>query len=366
MIKCEILTTESNVESIASEWRQLQDTVGTIPYTGYGWCAAWWQNIGKPKGKQLAVVTGRVDQKLVAVLALSVQNKRGIRILQGVGVEAATYCDTLSENPDFTKALWAAVRQSRIYDFAVIRYVGEDSISGQVLATIARRSSFETVTTLPNTWPNSNAWVASQQSNVRRNNNRLMRKLQEKGNVELPVCTSKPVPANIIRALFEHKIVWAAEQNIRGLFDQAGVIPYFQQLADDAADRGQLHLHWITCGGEGVVYSLGFLHRKTLYLKTLSYDPAYLPFSPGNLIAVNAICWAIDNGCEEINFGVGDNNYKMRYASNTKRFNEWVFSGTVKGQLMAKVYFATRAFKNMRAKQKEKKASRNAPKNQKQ
>ena len=194
MLRDEILTAEADVEAIADEWRSLQAAAGRIPFTDYDWFDACWRHLCKPKGSTLHIVTGRVDRRLVAVLSLVVLHKKGLRILQGAGKEAWFPCDVLSEDPNHVKILWEAVRQSRRYDFAHIRYVDPGSACGQALDSFGRRREIEKTPYLRFTCSDSQAWLASLSKHRQTKNRRGLCLLREKGAVELQVHTTDALP----------------------------------------------------------------------------------------------------------------------------------------------------------------------------
>lgn len=342
MLQCEILTTEAAMEALAKEWAQLQAAAGRIPFTSYEWVQAWWQHIGKPKGRVLHIVAGRAEGRLVAILPLTTQSKKGMRVMQGIGTEALFPFDMLSEKSDYAADLWEAAYQSRAYDFAVIKDVDAGSPCGQALAVFACRRESEKVPYLSLSWSSGAAWVESLPGKVQREYRRCQRRLQEKGEVQYHMATSPPAPAAIIDGMVGQKKTWCREHGLHGFFDQPGVDAFFRQWLETAAASKQLLLGWLQCGGDIVAYNLGFIYKEIFYGYLVTNDPAWASFSPGSLTITNAISWAIDNGCREFNFMQGEGAHKLRYTDDTRDYAEWTFSRSLPGRLKENAFIGLR------------------------
>jgi CelD/BcsL family acetyltransferase involved in cellulose biosynthesis len=342
MVNVAILTSEVEVEAIADAWRNLQAAAGRIPFTDYYFYEAWWHHIGKPEGKTPFIVTGRIDQRLVALLPLSVSISRGMRILQGMGVDAYYLWDCLLESPAYAEPLWHAVRQSRLYDFAAIKFSDPDSAGGKALAAFAQLCGKDAAPCLDVAWPDSKAWLASQSHNRRQTNGRHMRRLHDRG-VRHHIWTDGPVPLDIVDTMVRQRIDWSIQKKLKDdLFSIPGVIDFFRRLVTDAGAQNHLYFSWMAAEERIIACALGFGHNGTFYIKTTSRDLERSDHAPGNLIMVEAIRWAVDKGFHKINFGLGVLDYKMHYARSNTEYEERVFSSTLKGHIAARLYVARR------------------------
>jgi CelD/BcsL family acetyltransferase involved in cellulose biosynthesis len=342
MLRDEILTAEADVEAIADEWRSLQAAAGRIPFTDYDWFDACWRHLCKPKGSTLHIVTGRVDRRLVAVLPLVVLHKKGLRILQGAGKEAWFPCDVLAEDPNHVKILWGAVRQSRRYDFAHIRYVDPGSACGQALDSFGRRRDIEKTPYLRFTCSDSQAWLGSLSKHRQTKNRRGLCLLREKGAVELQVHTTDALPDGLIDRIVGQKMAWCIKYGKRGLFDQPCVVEFFHQWLETAWKHKQLFIACLQCANETIACRLGFIHREVAYSYLITYDPEWAFYSPGNILTILFINWAIEHGIKEIDFGHGAGVHKDRYATDARKCIEYTFSASPVGSLKESLFFMSR------------------------
>jgi CelD/BcsL family acetyltransferase involved in cellulose biosynthesis len=342
MVNVAILTSEVEVEAIADAWRKLQSVAGRIPFTDYGFYEAWWHHIGKPEGKTPFIVTGHMGRRLVALLPLSISIRRGSRVLNGMGLDAYYLWDGLLESPAYAAPLWKAVRQRRLYDFAAIKYSDPDSAGGKALAAFARLCGKDAAPCLDVAWPDSKAWLASQSHNRRMTNGRHMRRLHDQG-VRHHTWTDGPAPLDIVNTMVRQRIDWSIKKQLRGdLFSIPGVTGFFRQLVTAECAQNNAYFSWMAAEQRIIACALGFCHDGTFFIKTTSRDLEQSDHSPGNLIMVEAIRWAIDKGFHKINFGLGVLEYKMHYARSVKEYEERVFSSTIKGHVAARLYVARR------------------------
>jgi len=341
MFKSEILTSEADVEALEGEWRHLQQSVGRTPFTNYDWFKAWWDNLGKSRGRTLHIVTGRIDQQLVAILPLAVLHKKGLRVLQNIGKESLFPCDILSESMEHTKTLWETARQSPLYDFSLIGDVEAGSDGDQILAGFSKRVKSEKFLILRSSWSNGDAWMASLPSKLQREYRRWQRRLQEKGELQYHIHTEGPLPTKIIDDMIRHKKDWCLQNGLHGFFDRDGAKAFFHQWIENAYASKQLFLAWLQCGDETIAYNLGFFDEKIFYGYLVANDPAWASFSPGTLAIMNSIRWAIDNEFREFNFMQGDATHKHRYTDDARDYAEWSFSHSLKGRLLQNLYLIT-------------------------
>ena len=343
MLECKILTTESEIEALAADWRELYACIGRSPFSGYDIFFIWWNAIGKPDARRsLHVVAGYEDGKLAGVLPLTVLRHKGMRIMQAAGYQAYNYCDMLAKDPAQAAALWQAARQSPHYDFADIRDVYPESNGYEALSSFARRRDLSNAYALNLEWPTGEDWLASKSRHTRSNFKRCVRRLEEKGALRFETCLTKPLPVDLIDDMVKRKIGWSIERNKRGLFQKPGVLDYQRQLLDIAAEQGTLFLSWLRCGNHVIAYNQGFLHHGVVHSILLTHDPEWNPCSPGKVIQTYTVFWAIEHGMRSLDFRQGESQFKQIYANEKRQCAEFTFNGSLRGRIAENAYMGTR------------------------
>jgi CelD/BcsL family acetyltransferase involved in cellulose biosynthesis len=336
-LACRVLNDETEVTRLADEWRVLQAESGRLPFTDYAWFDCWWQHIGKPAGKKLHVITGRVDGKLVAVLPLAVRSRMGFRILQNAGEETGHPCDMLLASPIYAEAMWKATRQSRGYDFAILRTVEAGSVCEKSLDGFAQKFNADTALYLKLTdYANSDAWLTSLSHNTRRNHLRRMRRLKETGNVTFTVTSKLDKP--LIEEMLAQKKAWCESNGKRGIFDHAGWQGFFHGLLQHAAENGNFRLFRLAVDDKTLGYRAAIIHGGVLYSYVVSYSPTAASYSPGNIINVNSTIWAMEQGLREINLMQGETTSKLAFSNGSRDYHDWMFSPSLAGHAKANLY----------------------------
>jgi CelD/BcsL family acetyltransferase involved in cellulose biosynthesis len=347
-----ILNSVPQLDAIAAQWRDLQSRAGRSPFTDYDIVHTWCRTVAmSDKNIKLHIVTGTQDGRLVAVLPLVVDTRRGPRILYAVGQHWYDFCDVLCEGNDAGRGAWLAAMKSRGYDFAVLRHVFPDCQCHEMLAEIGRARDELDAYYLRTRWSNSAEWSASLSGKLRGNINRSLRRMREEGPVKFEVYKDGPVPLHVIDRMVTEKITWCATNNKDSpMFSSPMVYEYYRALAEVAAANKSLFLAWLSCGDELVAYQQGFIHNSVLYGLLMTYNPAWIKLSPGTVIMAKAICWAIDNGCSSVNLGLGDPAmreegecwFKSKFANERLACREFSFSSSLRSRILEAGFFVSR------------------------
>jgi CelD/BcsL family acetyltransferase involved in cellulose biosynthesis len=343
MLDCRILTSENEIEALADQWRELHARIGGSPFANYDVFSIWWGTVGKTAARhKLHVVAGYENGKLAAVLPLTVIGRKGLRIMQAAGYQGYNYCDMLAENADQAVQLWQVARQSPHYDFADIRDVYPESVCYEALNRFACRRDLTNAYAVRVNWSTGEDWLASKSNHTRNNFKRCIRRLQEKGTLSFEVCRAKPLPPNIIDDMVKRKIGWSFAHGKQGLFQKPGVLDYYRQLSEMAAEQGFLFLAWLRCGDHVIAYNQGFLDRGVIHNILLTHDPEWNQYSPGKAMQVYTVFWGIEHGVRSLDFRQGESQFKKIYANEKRQCAEFTFNGSSRGRLIENAYMGAR------------------------
>lgn len=297
-------------------WRELADRVHARPFQRFGWHAAWLSTLGRASGYRPRVALLCHGSRLVGLLPLAQRVQHGLRILEWSGHGATDYNDALLD-PDIdpSSALSTLTRAAfaRGGDVARLTHVPPDSPCDRFLASrsvhiVAGETTW--VVSLPRA--GGKAWLASRSAKLRANYNRSLRKLAESG-VTFHVWSPPEPIAPFLDVLLAQKRAWFAEAGVSTFFDKPAGPAFIHAAAEKLAAEGALHLAALrTADGRLVACTLNLLGRGTLYGYTVSRDPAWNRFSPGQALIVRLIEWCCDHGIERVDLLGGDQELKLR------------------------------------------------------
>src|SRR5262249_10923911 len=101
---------------------------------------------------------------------------------------------------------------------------------------------------------------------------------------------------------------------------------------------GSLRIFLIEQAGKVIAGSVNAVHHNKMLALFATYDPAYERASPGILLMNDYTKWAFDNGITEVDYLLGAEPYKFRYANQETRLHIFIAARTPIGHVALKVY----------------------------
>jgi CelD/BcsL family acetyltransferase involved in cellulose biosynthesis len=291
------------IENEAQRWTLLADETNS-PMHQYAWMKAC-SSAFASDGKLHFIVIGS-DQQPSAFGPLVVRGGR-LNRMECLGVDA------LYEPTDFPHSDAASLKHlvQTLVDLRrplLLRRVLADS---PVLAEL--RSAFRSrgiLVTRPSAgypWITLDpSWIepesklsASRRSSLRRG----LRKAQDLGPVHFDVVT--PTPAELPSLLLEMFRVEAANWKGRkgtALLNDSHRRSFYEQYAASACEKGILRLSFMRIGDNAVATQLAVESRGGFWLLKVGYDETYSNCSPGNLLLVETLKYAVQRGLKSYEF----------------------------------------------------------------
>lgn len=113
---------------------------------------------------------------------------------------------------------------------------------------------------------------------------------------------------------------------------------YTERVKLEAA-RGRLRGYVLTIDGHPRAFWYCVVYRDTLHLIATAYDPAYKAFELGTLLLMRVFKDHCGNGVREVDFGLGDADYKQRFGTDfVVEALVSVFAATPKGLVLRCLY----------------------------
>jgi CelD/BcsL family acetyltransferase involved in cellulose biosynthesis len=144
---------------------------------------------------------------------------------------------------------------------------------------------------------------------------RELRKLGETGHVEFIVNPAGRMAEEFLERLFELKRRKYRQTNTADFLGAPGVADFYRQIANSQQLAKIGHLSGLLIDDTVVSAHLGFIGRGRFYYILPAYDAAYARYRPGHLLLNYLVDQTTQQGFETFDLGVGDEAYKISWAT---------------------------------------------------
>ena len=335
---CSVLVEEQDVDALASDWRVLHARLGLAPYTDYDWAMIWWRTIGKPTGARLCVVACHEGDKLVGVLPFSVRTTHGVRILRLIGHEAYYYRNFLVEQDAHAPLMWRAMMAAPVFDVCNIKNIHEGTSHCAFWSEQGKRIHTSRVFHTTLSGQIRAELLAAKSKPFRRKHHAVEKKLTEEKGLCAENNRAQAYTHPVLEFLVNRKKEWTIERRKRGVFNEGNVMSFYEEMTDFAAEQGKLFVNWMREDSRFFGVTLNFTEKGIMYGHTLTIDPSYARYMPGIFLNTEALIWASENGMKEMNFMEGEEEYKTRFAKETRTIHEYAYARNLKGVIFLQLY----------------------------
>ena len=325
MISLETVRTPDRFWQLEDPWLALWARADGNVFQRFDWVAAWWRSAGELNGFRLNIVLAWEGDDLVAVAPLITRRYRGLRVLEWAAKDCSDYCDIMIapgiDKLDVVASVWRHVGANSRFDLAYITRMQPEA-NAQLLARVtgsravglrsSNRIALATGIKLGE-WTSSKAWFQTLGKKGRNNHTRGWRILETSGPVAFRLLDRGEDIAAALDRMCALKQKWADERHVSPPVLQNGAA-LLRALVQTLAQVGSLRLFVLECDQQIVAASLNIMDRDRLLAFVAAYDPAFDRASPGTILMVEYIRWAIDNGLTMVDFLCGDETYKDRFA----------------------------------------------------
>ncbi|MGD0677677.1 MAG: GNAT family N-acetyltransferase [Polyangiaceae bacterium] len=347
---------------LESEWRALQNEVGTLPFTSWEWNVAWWRNLSRhslTKADRLFVRAFRSPRgELLGVAPLMITElpARGIRLrcLRYFGADPniteirGPLIRPSCEVEVYESLLQHVFGRAREWDCVMLDGIRADSEAVPILKRFGQPLWTTDVPdftlTLPKTWEQ---FRSSRSRNIKESLRKCVNSLKRDG-IEAThrVATHGPELQTAIRAFLE---LHAARSNrtdtVRhgNVFESTNAAGFLRELEERCASTRSFMAFSMEIAAKAVAVRLAFPVGRSLYLYYSGYDPQYGQYSVMTNVVAEAIKYAIAEGYEIVNLSTGNDVSKTRWSPDEVTFRQAVLpSGAIHAR------FATAGFLRLR------------------
>ncbi|HEX3993846.1 MAG TPA: GNAT family N-acetyltransferase [Acetobacteraceae bacterium] len=162
---------------------------------------------------------------------------------------------------------------------------------------------------------------------------RELRKLGETHAVEFIVNPTGPTAEEFIKKLFDLKRQKYQETDTADFLDVPGVADFYRQIASPQQLGKIGHLSALVVDNVPVSAHLGFIGRDRFYYIMPAYDAAYARHRPGHLLLNYLVDQTTKQGFETLDLGVGDEAYKISWATGRVALYDHQYAMTAAGHV---------------------------------
>lgn len=322
-------TDPGEVAELRRGWNALlAQAEGASVFQGYDWHAAWWECFGGGNELHLLLVyEGGGELVGIAPLMIACDRRFGLRrrrlMLIGTSNHASDYADLVVRSGharpraavlEWMRAhrhLWTGLEFRNLPGSSpTLKLLGEaNDLAGRVLVQCAAEAPTRRLGDAA-----ADRAVLNKRS-LRRHVNGFLRE----GELRLVRLEQSPqLDAHCARFFEQHVARWAGTPS-PSLFHDPAQRRFYRVLAQRLAASGALHFSMVEWRGQAIAYHFGFEHGEVLTWYKPSFDPTLAKRSPGEVLIRLLLEDAIGRGLKELDFTVGSEAFKFRFANHVRR-----------------------------------------------
>ena len=320
----DVASAESSVTALIPEWQALAEAGSAQPFSVPDVALAWWKHLGRGR---LEVVTIRREGSLVALVPLHVRSVAGLDVMRWVGHGLGVVGDVLRGPGDddtldrAVELLWAAVTgRRRVLDLIDCRLGGAGF--DPLLTSLGRRARCRPndrcpVIDLTGCTSVEELLALPGRRKLRQNMARADRAVET---ADSPVTVELHTERAELLALTDdlvavHDAAEAAKPRVHLL--QGDRRLFVTEVVDRLGASGRVAAVVVRLDGRPVGFHLALRTGRRATAWLARFDPVAAAYSPGHLMLRSVTQWAIESGLDELDLQLGDDAYKLRWATST-------------------------------------------------
>jgi CelD/BcsL family acetyltransferase involved in cellulose biosynthesis len=325
-ISLEIIRDESGLDRIAPEWDALNARSGPEGFfTRMEIVRANWARYRDDPRTTLNIVMIRDRGKLVFGAPMITRRALlGTHVLQWLDSKTPFHDGLLLDpgmDPAFAARLFTRYLEASWTRRALkIAYVLEGTSLHRVLVAAGFPLTFRTVApsldlSAYETW---NDYLAAMPANRRQQYRNYSRRLCKAGAGPPGLIIEPQERRAEISRLFSRKRQWVKERDLTDWIVPPETEAWFQRIAAREDARNKTHVLRLAAGDEWIANCLFFERDGALFSSKMAFNPAWEHFSPGWMLILEKIRFAIERQLSTVDFMIGRTPWKDRVADQYK------------------------------------------------
>jgi len=338
----ETVADEQGLQALEPEWHDLFQRLRRRHFfQSFGYVRRSWEHVSRVRGQELCVVVGRRSGTVVFIWPLARYKNRLLRMAEWIGGEHSHYQDALVEDRpeagEWLAAAWKYLAKNHGVDMMWLNHMRDDAVLRPLIDRVNGVGTY--VEEAPyiewSDWSDWASYYGDRSKNLRKDLRRRRRRLEEKGEVEFRLLTSREDVVPVLDWMYQHKIGWMERKGVRmqrGGLDTDETQAFQKAFVADACDAGIVHLGTLTVDGTVIAADLTLLYEETLVDYMGAYDHDWDYYAPGKLLQEDLLQWARKN-CKIYDFMPYGEDYKYLWAPKDAKMTTYLIPCSVWGRL---------------------------------
>ena len=344
--KFKIITSITEFDKLEAAWSQLFETYanGTQLFQTYNWIWHWVHQF-EAKPKNIQILTGYIDEKLVIIAPLVMEKKLGLKVLKWIGEPVSQYGDILiEENPQnlqWLKAGFKYLNETLKPDLFYLRKTRFDAAITPLLemysATILEETAAPYIEILGDKDFTEFNKRYSQRS--RKAKRRHRRKLEEKGPLTFNLFDEGTEANRAANHAVNLKREWLkATKTISPAFSTRLIDDFFNATTKENDHSAGIKVSELCVDNHPAAIEIGLLVKDYYGAHLGVYDADYIAHSPGSLQMQDTIAALIEKGVKTIDLFAPGDPYKYEWTDLSVPVYDFAYSTSMKGKLYEEVF----------------------------
>jgi CelD/BcsL family acetyltransferase involved in cellulose biosynthesis/aminoglycoside phosphotransferase (APT) family kinase protein len=311
-----------------ARWNALlasSDSGSNVVFLTWEWLSAWWATLGQAHGDRLLLLAAERDGVPLAFAPLYAAR----RMIYFLGSGSADYLDFVGDVSD-PEVLDAILVTARAHTPGCVGFrfyaVLDSSPTGEHLQAAARRLGFACYQE-GGVWPAPSVALRPADSALASTRKKSLlrheRAFERDGGLEVSHLRSGEAIRPHLDAFFQQHVERWAATPYPSVFEEPAQRAFVERLMRTAAESGWLRFMRLDWQGRPIAFHFGFCYADSYLWYKPSFAIDLARRSPGEVLLRRLLLTALDEGAGELDFGMGDEAFKLRFATHTRHLRSW-------------------------------------------
>jgi CelD/BcsL family acetyltransferase involved in cellulose biosynthesis len=331
-------------ENIKQIWLRFEKDNDILPFQKFDWLNQWYKFVGLPLFSIYPqIVHIELDGETALILPFGLRTKYGIKILEWLGGINTDYMGPLINNKSIklleNNNIWSKIRQ-KIKKHDLIHLEKQTLLTIDILKKIGFKSrgnenlkSFQT-----ELLPSWDDYAMKISKKVKSDSRRQRRRLGEIGNLKFNFAEDNENKERIIELMINQKKRRYNETKVWDMFSINEYNNFYKSLSTLDPLNSFIHCSELRVDNNTIATHVGITNSSTFYYLMPAHEAGeWEKYSPGRLLLIELLKWAIKNNKKIFDFTVGGEKYKKVWCDLNLDLFEILYPVTFKGRIMIKI-----------------------------